>query len=182
MKNVRSLLITVAAVAVAAFALAVPAAAQTPGKSVLFSSKQGDLVFPITPPTASLPGTIDNMVIGSGTRAAAKVTTLDASDMITTSAGATTIASGGCGTGTNGSVAGTNQAGKITVGATATTACTVNFSKTLASAPNACVAFPASSGAAATGTTVAYVSAITTAHFVLTGSALASTVYYYFCM
>lgn len=180
MKNVRSLLIAAALVATAAFA--VPAAAQTPGKSVLFSSKQGDLVFPFTPPTASAPGTIDNMEIGRGTRAPASVTTLDASDMITTSAGATTIASGGCGTAANGTVAGTNQSGAITIGAAATTACTVNFSKTLSTAPKACVAFPASSGAAATGTTVAYISAITTAHFVLTGSALASTVYYYFCM
>ena len=70
---------------------------------------------------------------------------------------------------------------KIT-GLTSTMTCTINFSTTLAAAPGACVIFPASAGAAATGTTVAYVSAITTAHFVISGSALASTAYYYLCI
>jgi hypothetical protein len=182
MKSFRTLIgIGALAIALAGTAF-IPANGQTAGSSQLWSQQKGDLVFPFTPPTATTPGTIDNMVIGSGTPKAATVTTLSATDMISSAAAAPNIASGGCGTGTNGSVAGTNQAGKVTIGATATTACTVNFSKTLPAAPNACVVFPASAGAAATGTTVAYVSAITTAHFVITGSALASTIYYYFCM
>lgn len=182
MKMVKSLL---AAAALAASVLAAaPAAAQTPGKSVLFSSKQGDVVFPITPPNASgsVPGTLDNTVVGSGTAAAGSFTTLGASDQIKSTAGAPSIASGNCGTGTNGSVAGTNQSGAITVGATATTTCQIDFSKTLGKIPDACVLFPGNAAAAATGTTVARVSAITAAHFIVTGSALASTVYYFFCL
>ena len=102
---------------------------------------------------------------------------------LTTTFGTPTIASGACGATTNGVItSGTNQAGLITIGSAATTTCTVSFSATLAAVPNACVVFPASSGAAATGTTVAYVSAVTTGHFVITGSALASTAYYYLCI
>ncbi|HEY6030506.1 MAG TPA: hypothetical protein VIU44_08085 [Gaiellaceae bacterium] len=212
---VKNLLIAAAAVAAVA-AASLPAAAQTPGQSILFSSKQGDLKFPFTPPTASVAGTIDNMVIGSGTprggsftslsstqaptgagitalfasppalggtaAAAGKFTTLNASGQITSTAGAPAIASGNCGTGTNGSVAGTNQSGAITIGASATTTCQVDFSATLAAAPNACVIFPANATAAAAGTTVARVSAITTAHFIVTGSALASANYYFICL
>ena len=154
------------------------------GNTGLWTSKTGTVVFPFSPPTTNpaAPGAIDNMVIGATTPKAATVTTLTANDMIASAAGAPTISSGGCGTGTNGSVTGTNQTGQITIGATATTACTVNFSKTLGVAPKACIVFPANAAAAATGTTVAYVSAITTAHFVLTGSALASTVYNFVCM
>jgi len=170
--------------AVAICALLSMGGAAIAGSTGLWTAKTGTIVFPFTAPTKNpaAPGAIDNMVIGATTPQAATVTTLSATDMISSAAGATTIASGGCGTGTNGSVAGTNQVGQITIGATATTACTVNFSKTLAAAPKACIVFPANAAAAATGTTVAYVSAITTAHFVLTGSALASTVYNYLCM
>lgn len=182
MKSLRTLIGIGALVGAIAVAALFPATAQTPGNYGLWTAKNGTVVFPFTPPRGATPGTIDNMVIGSGTPKGATVTTLSATDMISSAAGATTIASGGCGTGTNGSVVGTNQVGQITIGATATTACTVNFSKTLAAAPKACIVFPANAAAAATGTTVAYVSAITTAHFVLTGSALASTVYNYFCM
>lgn len=96
--------------------------------------------------------------------------------------GAPTIASGACGATTNGSVSGNNQNGLITIGAAATTTCTVSFSTTLANAPNACVIFPANATAAATGTTVARVSSIGTTNFVVTGSALASSNYYYICI
>jgi len=97
--------------------------------------------------------------------------------------GTPSITSGDCGATTNGVItSGNNQAGLVTIGAAGTTTCTIHWSTTLAKAPNACVVFPASSGAAATGTTVAYVSSITTALFVITGSALASTAYYWFCM
>lgn len=118
--------------------------------------------------------------IGSVTPNTGAFTTLNASDQITSSAGAPTIASGACGATTNGTVAGTNQSGKITIGSASTSTCTVSFSKTLA-APNSCVIAPASTGAAAQETTHAYVSSISTAGFVVTGT-LASTVYYFICL
>lgn len=106
------------------------------------------------------------------------------SGQIITSAGLPTIASGACGTTTNGAVVAgsTNQAGNITIGAAATTVCTVSFSATLASAPKSCVIQPANAAAAAVGTTIAYVSSITTAQFVITGSALANANYSYICL
>lgn len=105
------------------------------------------------------------------------------SGLLRTTFGTPTIASGACGTTTNGVItSGTNQAGLVTIGAASTTTCTISFSATLANAPNACIVFPASAGAAATGTTVARVSSITTSQFVITGSALASTAYYYLCI
>lgn len=161
---------------VAAATLLASTFAALAGNTVLFSSTTGDITFPITPTT------IDGMSIGATTPAPGKFTDLNASGQITSSAGAPTIASGGCGTGTNGTVAGTNQAGKVTIGAAATTACTVRFSATLGAIPKACVLFPANAAAAATGTTVAYVSSITAAQFVITGTALANTVYGFICL
>lgn len=163
-------------IAVAALLLGAIAGAALAANTTLWSSSKGDIVFPITPTT------MDGIAIGGTTPAAAKFTTVDASGQITSSAGAPTIASGACGATTNGTVAGTNQTGKITIGAAATAACTVGFSATLAAAPKACVVFPGNAAAAATGTTVAYVSAISTASFVLTGTALANTIYYYVCL
>ncbi len=93
--------------------------------------------------------------------------------------GTPTIASGACGATTNGSIAGSNQSGLITIGAATTTACAISFSATLGTAPNAVVLFPANATAAATGTTVARISAISTGGFTITGSALASSNYYY---
>ena len=106
---------------------------------------------------------------------------LTVSGPFTSTYGTTTIASGACGATTNGSVSGTNLSGLITIGSASTSTCTVSFSATLATAPNACTITPASTGAAAWGTTGAYVSAITTGHFVITGT-LASTLYYYLCI
>lgn len=108
---------------------------------------------------------------------------LTASDMVVSTAGLPTIASGACGATTNGAVVAgsTNQTGNITIGSATTTTCTVSFSKTLSVAPNTCVIQPTNATAAAVGTTVAYVSAITTGHFVITGSALASANYSYIC-
>ena len=144
---------------------------------VLWSSSKGDI---------NIPGlgtsTIDGMAIGNTTRSSVKATTIDANDQISSSAGAPTIASGECGATTNGSVTGTNQSGKITIGAATTTTCKVRFSKTLAAVPKSCVAFPASAGAAATGTTVASMGAIDATSFTLIGSALASTVYNFSCL
>ena len=94
-----------------------------------------------------------------------------------------TIASGACGTGTNGSIAGTDNSGLVTIGAAATTSCTISFHATLAVAPNACVITAANATAAGDIVSSAiYVSSITTAQFVITGSVLASNNFYYFCL
>ena len=106
------------------------------------------------------------------------------SGQIVTSTGTPTIASGACGTGTNGAVVAgsTNQSGQITIGASATTSCTLSWSATLGSAPKSCVFFPMNATAAATGTTVARVGAPSTTQVVLSGSALASANYAYICL
>ena len=125
--------------------------------------------------------TVNNMT-GNGTPQAGTFTTLNSSDQISSTAGMPSIASGNCGTTTNGAVVtgSTNQSGSITIGSATTTTCQVDFSKTLGATPRAVIIFPANATAAATGTTVAYVSALTTAHFIITGSALASANYYYY--
>jgi hypothetical protein len=106
------------------------------------------------------------------------------SSQIISTAGLPTIASGACGATTNGAVVAgsTNQTGNITIASATTTTCTVSFSATLAVAPQACVIFPTNATAAATGTTVARVSSVTTSQFVITGSALASANYEYICL
>jgi hypothetical protein len=97
--------------------------------------------------------------------------------------GVPTIASGACGTGTNGVItSGTNQAGLVTIGAVATTTCTISFSATLPTAPAACLISPANAAAAATGTTVARVSSISASNWVITGTALANAAYYFHCI
>ena len=105
------------------------------------------------------------------------------SGMIVTSAGLPTIASGACGTTTNGAVVtgSTNQAGNITIGSAGTSTCTVSFSATLGTAPKSCIIQPTNATAAAVGTTGAYISSITTAQFVITGT-LASSNYSYICL
>ena len=92
---------------------------------------------------------------------------------------APSIASGACGTGTNGSVAGTDQSGVITVGASATTACAVTFGTTMGAAPH-CTFSPATAASAAL-TVLAYVSATGTGGFTISGSAMASTSFEYLC-
>jgi hypothetical protein len=96
--------------------------------------------------------------------------------------GVPTIASGACGTGSNGSISGTNLSGAITIGSASTTSCAISFSATLTSAPSACVIFPGNATAAAQGTTVAYVGSPSTTGWTITGSALASTIYRYVCL
>lgn len=96
--------------------------------------------------------------------------------------GTPSIASGACGTGANGTISGTNASGAITIGASATTACTISFSATLTAAPKACLIFPGNAAAAATGTTVASVTAPSTTQWGIGGSALANTVYRYICL
>lgn len=91
--------------------------------------------------------------------------------------GTPTIASGACGTGTNGSVAGSNQTGLVTVGASATASCTVSFSTTLANAPSACIVTQSAGTAELTKVT-----SISTSAFVIAGTTMASTSYYYICL
>lgn len=107
---------------------------------------------------------------------------LSVTGMVRSTAGAPTITGGACGAGANGTVAGTNQSGIVTIGAAATTTCTINFSATLANAPGACVIFPGNATAAAQGTTVARVGTPSTTTWVITGSVLASAVYSYICL
>jgi hypothetical protein len=162
-----------------AAALLAPALAIAAGNNVFFTSK-GDLTFPFVPPSnnGSTPGTIDNMEIGATTPRAGTFS------QIIPAAGAPTIASGACGATTNGAVVAgsTNQAGSITIGAAATTTCTITFAAGLTAAPKSCVFFPMNAAAAATGTTVARVGAPTLTNVVLTGAALASSNYAYHCM
>lgn len=96
--------------------------------------------------------------------------------------GTPTIASGACGATTNGTLAAgsTNQSGEIIIASASTASCTVSFSATLSAAPLACIV-GAGNSQASTEITAAYVSAITTGHFVLTGTTLASTDWYYHC-
>lgn len=154
--------------------------------TILLAPNVGELNFPISPPTlnGTVPGAIDNMAIGATTPASGRFTTVNATGQITTSAGLPTIASGACGATTNGAVVAgsTNQAGNITIGAAATTTCTVSFSATLAAAPKACLITPTNSTAAAQGTALAYVSSVTTAQFVITGAVLASANYAFHCL
>lgn len=91
------------------------------------------------------------------------------------------ISSGACGTGTNGIISGTDQDGKITIGATSTTSCAVTFgSSTWSAGPNACTFNPASSGSAAL-TVLPYISTLSASGFTISGSVLASTSFYYHC-
>ena len=97
--------------------------------------------------------------------------------------GTPTIASGACGSTTNGTLAAgsVNQSGEVIIASATTTSCTISFSTTLAAAPKACVLEPGNAQAA-TELANSYVSAITTGHWVITGTALASTDYYYHCI
>lgn len=91
-----------------------------------------------------------------------------------------TIASGACGTTTNGTIAGNDQTGVITIGAAATTTCTISFGATWSTAPKACLFSP--NNAAAAAVTVLPYSTITNAStWVLHGAVLASTTWNYHC-
>ena len=101
---------------------------------------------------------------------------------LTLQGGTPTISSGACGTGTNGTISGYNDTGKITISSAATTACAVSFSASFTTAPSACTVAAANSTAAAVGTTQPYVSALSASGFTLSGAALASTSWYYHCL
>ncbi len=91
---------------------------------------------------------------------------------------ASSISSGACGTGTNGTIAGTNTAGKITIASATTTTCAITFGTTYAATPLA-VNLQAANAGAATATANEYVSALSTTGFTITATALASTTWYY---
>lgn len=93
-----------------------------------------------------------------------------------------TIASGACGTGTNGTIAAASRsnAGTVQIGAAATTVCTVVFATAMTAAP-VCVIAPANS-AGVGATVLAYVSANTVNGFVITGTALANVNFNYVCL
>lgn len=57
------------------------------GVTTLFSSAKGDLTFPISPPTKTAPGAMDNMAIGASTPAPGAFTTLSASGAVGLSGG-----------------------------------------------------------------------------------------------
>jgi len=135
-----------------------------------------------------------NNMTGNGTPQAGTFSTVTASGTVTANGmvtlngqlipayGTPTIASGACGTTTNGTLASgsTNQAGEVIIASASTSTCTISFSATLGAAPLACSLTPGNAAAAAWGTTGAYVSSITTGHWVITGT-LASTDFYYHC-
>jgi hypothetical protein len=131
-----------------------------------FVTSIGDLVFPFGPPPTNPPGpgSITNMSISfSGT-------------------GTPTVPSATCAAGNGSLGAGsTNQSGLLQIGASATASCVVAFSTTLSPAPVACNATPANAAAAAQGTTVARISAVSGTGFTITGTALANANYYYTC-
>ncbi len=95
-----------------------------------------------------------------------------------------TVANNDCGSSTQGVVTagGNDNSFLITVGTAAVTSCAVSFNATWTAAPKSCVIAPANATAAATGTTLAYVSAITTTKVTITGTALASAAYYVHCL
>lgn len=93
-----------------------------------------------------------------------------------------TIATNACGTTSQGVISGTDMAGVVTVGTTGVTACAVLFAVTHVNTPKQCSLTPANATAAATGTTLAYISAVSATGFTITGSALASAKYNYLCM
>lgn len=90
-----------------------------------------------------------------------------------------TIASGACGTTTNGVVtSGSDQSFIVTIGAATTTSCAISFGSTWTTKPRSCVFSPGSTGSAAT-TVLPFISPsnITTTGVTLSGSVLASTVW-----
>jgi hypothetical protein len=168
------------ALLVLAVLLAMLAPRQAHAENTIFlTDRNGQLSFPISPPNraTSAPGAIDNMAIGVTTPSIGRFTQMQPGG------NAPAIASGACGTGTNGAiVAGsTSASGQLTIGAAATTTCTATFTPALTVAPKSCTFFPMNAAAAATGTTIAYGSAPTTAGFVLNGAALANANYAYQC-
>ena len=92
--------------------------------------------------------------------------------------GTPTIASGACGTGTNGTISGSDQVGTITVGSATTTACTVTFASTFTTVARK-VNVSACNSTAATNPAYVATADISTTAFVMRGAALTSGCYAY---
>ena len=98
--------------------------------------------------------------------------------------GTPSIANNACGSTSQGTVtAGSNDhTGKVTVGTALVTSCAISFATTYAAAPVACLLSPANATGALWNTTGAYVSAISTTSFTITGLALAGASFYFHCL
>lgn len=94
------------------------------------------------------------------------------------------IASNACGSTTQGTLSSpsTDTSGYFTIGTATVTSCAISFGSRHAQAPNACVLQPMNAAAAAQGTTGAYVSALSTTGFTVTGALLDSAEYGYHCI
>lgn len=94
--------------------------------------------------------------------------------------GTPTILANACGSTTQGAIAanGNDQGFQVTVGTAAVTSCVITFASAFITAPRSAVLFPANAAAAAAGTTVAYVSSLTTTTITIAGTALAGASYY----
>lgn len=155
-----------------------------PGTSNLqLSSPLNGPVVAIQPTTPSTSTTTGALTVAGGLGVVANAYvggSMTAVGQLVVATGLPTIASGACGTGTNGTIAGDNQSGIITIGAVATTSCAVTFSKTLANAPKSCVAFPGNATAAG-ATILAHIDTIAATGFTLSGAVLASTKFNFHC-
>lgn len=131
-----------------------------------------------------------NSLCGTGALSAPSITTPSGDLTVGSTSGnvrvgtgsSPTIASGACGTGTNGTLAAGSRsnAGTVQIGAVAATTCTIAFATAMTTAP-VCVITPAD--AAGVGATVLpYISANTTGGFVITGTALANVNFNYICL
>jgi len=89
--------------------------------------------------------------------------------------GTPTIASGACGTGTNGTIAanGNDQGFEVLIGSAATTSCVITFASAFTTAPRA-AQLTAADSAALPGSAGDYVSGLTTTTLTITGTALAN--------
>lgn len=108
----------------AALALVLCAAPAMAGNTTLYSSTNGDVVFPLSPPTnaGATAGNIDNMIIGATTPKAATFSSIT-NQGVSTAAGLqfTGTAPAPTGTGTPTIVAtSTDNAGEVTAGSSAT--------------------------------------------------------------
>ncbi len=72
--------------------LAAPAMA---GNTTLFSSTKGDIVFPLSPPTSSASGNLDNTIIGATTPVAGTFTSVTSTGAIAGPVSATTLGASG---------------------------------------------------------------------------------------
>jgi hypothetical protein len=95
-------------------------------------------------------------------------------------AGTPTIATNACGSTTQGTIAtgGNDQAFHVTVGTALVTSCTITFSSAFGTAPREATLTPANATAAAAGTTVAFVSSLTTTAVTISATAIAGASYY----